>query len=401
MPQPAQPRARPSLQDHLRADGQPKRVLALDGGGVRGMVTLQYLKRLETLLRERRGDPAYVLADYFDLIGGTSTGAIIAGALALGMDTQKIELLYADLAARIFKRSRFRIGAFMPKFGREELQAALQQAYGADTRLGSPELRTGLMVMTKRMDTGSPWPLTNHPDDPYYLPVLNKKRIGNANMYLWQVVRASTAAPHYFRPEQLEVGHLRDPQTGQTTMERGEFIDGGVTTANNPSLQLLKVALLQGFAFNWRSGADQLLLVSLGTGLPRRQRGLSTGWRRFAAPFAMNALKTIMDDCNSEVETLMQWMGRSDTARSINGQIKHLAHDQLCAEPLFTYQRYNLQFDNTWMQAELGLQPGQARLDDLAQMDQPAHMQALAELGAVSAQKHLLAQHLPAVFDPP
>ncbi len=389
-----------SLDDHLRADDKPKRILALDGGGVRGIVTLQYLKRLEALLRQRRGDPAYVLASYFDLIGGTSTGAIIAAALALGMDTARIEALYLDLAKRIFKRPPLRLGAFLPKFDRRALQAELQAAYGADVRLGSPELRTGLMLMTKRMDTGSPWPLTNHPGDPYFKPVLDKRRIGNANMYLWQVVRASTAAPHYFRPERLEVGRASNPQNGQTTMDVGEFIDGGVTTANNPALQLLMVAWLQGFAFKWAAGAEHLLLVSVGTGLPRRQRGLSSGWRRFAAPFAMNALKTIMDDCNSEVETMLQWMSRSDTARPLNGQIKDLAQDRLGPAPLLTYQRYNLQFDAGWMQTALGRSETQPRLDALAEMDRPQHMAALAELAAISAERHLLPQHLPAAFDP-
>ena len=392
----------PSLAWHLDPLAGPKRILALDGGGMRGIVTLQYLKRLEALLRQRRGDPAYVLADYFDLIGGTSTGAIIAAALARGIDTASIEALYQDLATRIFKRSLFRIGAFTPKFGSGQLQAALQAAYGADTTLSSASLRTGLMVMTKRMDTSSPWPLTNHPQDPYYSPVLGKQRIGHANMYLWQVVRASTAAPHFFRPERLEVGHLRNPQTGQSQADVGEFIDGGVTTANNPSMQLLKVALLKGFAFNWASGPDKLLLVSVGTALPRRKRGLSRGLHRFAAPFAMNALKTIMDDCNNEVETMTQWLSVSDTARSINGQLGTLGQDQrLGGQPLLTYQRYNLQLETDWMNKLLGQNFSAEELQRLEAMDEPRNMPRLAELAALAAQLQLQPHHLPQVFDPP
>src|SRR5262249_53785313 len=74
---------------HLFGPG-PKRILAIDGGGVRGVVSLAFLERVELVLRERTGDPALRLCDYFDLIGGTSTGSIIATGLALGYSTQHL-----------------------------------------------------------------------------------------------------------------------------------------------------------------------------------------------------------------------------------------------------------------------------------------------------------------------
>jgi patatin-like phospholipase/acyl hydrolase len=61
-----------------------KRILALDGGGIRGMFSLQILARIEELFRQDRNEPNLVLADVFDFIAGTSTGAIIATFLALG-----------------------------------------------------------------------------------------------------------------------------------------------------------------------------------------------------------------------------------------------------------------------------------------------------------------------------
>jgi patatin-like phospholipase/acyl hydrolase len=78
-----------TLVDRLTAPG-PKRILSLDGGGVRGVLTLGFLKRIEDLLRTRHGRPDLTLADYFDLIGGTSTGAVIAAGLALGLDVASI-----------------------------------------------------------------------------------------------------------------------------------------------------------------------------------------------------------------------------------------------------------------------------------------------------------------------
>ena len=71
-------------QVHLDPNRGPKRILALDGGGVRGVLTLQFLQALETLITARFGEKTR-LCDYFDLIGGTSTGSIIAAGLACGM----------------------------------------------------------------------------------------------------------------------------------------------------------------------------------------------------------------------------------------------------------------------------------------------------------------------------
>ena len=60
------------LAERLSQPG-PKRLLALDGGGIRGVLTLGYLAEIEANLRIRHDDLRLVLSDYFDLIGGTST----------------------------------------------------------------------------------------------------------------------------------------------------------------------------------------------------------------------------------------------------------------------------------------------------------------------------------------
>jgi hypothetical protein len=74
----------------------PKRILALDGGGIRGTLSLGFLEKVESTLRADLGKPEMVLSDYFDLIAGTSTGAIIAGALAIGMPVEKITEAYLE-----------------------------------------------------------------------------------------------------------------------------------------------------------------------------------------------------------------------------------------------------------------------------------------------------------------
>ena len=74
---------RKDLTAHL-FEPRPKRILALNGGGIRGILTPQRLKRIEKLVRDCTGNDSAVLADYVDLIGGTSTGAIIVAVLASG-----------------------------------------------------------------------------------------------------------------------------------------------------------------------------------------------------------------------------------------------------------------------------------------------------------------------------
>ena len=80
-----------SKEQHLDPNTGPKRILALDGGGIRGVLTLEYLEVIEALLRQLRNDPNLLLSDYFDLIGGTSTGSIIAAGLACGMSVKDIK----------------------------------------------------------------------------------------------------------------------------------------------------------------------------------------------------------------------------------------------------------------------------------------------------------------------
>ena len=94
-----------ALLDRLTSPG-PKRILALDGGGIRGAISVGFLERIEAIVRERMG-PTAVLADYFDLIGGTSTGAIIATLLALGKTVEEVKQSYLQLGTKVFSTRTF------------------------------------------------------------------------------------------------------------------------------------------------------------------------------------------------------------------------------------------------------------------------------------------------------
>ena len=109
-----------TVNDHLFGPG-PKRMLALDGGGVRGILSLGYLSHIEQILQKRNGND-FRLCDYFDLIGGTSTGAIIATALALGFRVEEIQELYRQLAKEIFKKPFWSLGLIGSKFPKDPLE---------------------------------------------------------------------------------------------------------------------------------------------------------------------------------------------------------------------------------------------------------------------------------------
>ena len=227
------------------------------------MLTLGVLREIEALLRRRFDDPDLRLGDYFDLIGGTSTGAIIAAALSLGMTVDEVHGHYMNLGRSVFKRSLLRFGAVRAKFDASDVARALKSVFD-DRTLASPDFRTGLLVMTERLDTGSPWPLTNNPKARYFALQSNSSTIPNGEYPLWRVVRASTAAPHFFDPQEIEISQADGSRS--LAAVHGEFVDGGVSPANNPALQCLMTATMEGFNFGWATGPDRLLVVSVGTG---------------------------------------------------------------------------------------------------------------------------------------
>jgi patatin-like phospholipase/acyl hydrolase len=244
----------PLTRDQHLFTPSPKRILALEGGGVRGIISLAYLERLEALLRERIG-PDLVLADYFDLIGGTSGGAIIATGLALGMPVAKLIDIYFNLASKGFRRTIWS-AYWAPKFRTGPLLEQIREQVGVTT-LGSTAIRTGLAIVAKRIDTGSVWVFHNHPNGPFFDPHgRDPDAVPNKDLLLSHLLRASTAAPTYFAPERLEVAR------GIT----GTFVDGGVSPHNNPALLLFLLATMRGYGFRWPIGADRLMLLSVGTG---------------------------------------------------------------------------------------------------------------------------------------
>ena len=90
-------------RDRLHAEG-PRKLLALDGGGIRGVLTLEILSAIEDIVRTKLGKDA-VLADYFDYVAGTSTGAVIAAGLSRGLSVDEIRTIYHQHGKEMFDRA--------------------------------------------------------------------------------------------------------------------------------------------------------------------------------------------------------------------------------------------------------------------------------------------------------
>jgi uncharacterized protein len=385
-----------SFAEHLDPKVGPKRILALDGGGLRGVLTLGMLREIETHLRARHGgDPDFRLCDYFDLIAGTSTGAIIAGALSLGMTVEEVHGHYMALGKFVFKRSLLRWGALRAKFDADDVRKALQGVYGMRT-MSSPDFRTGLLVQTKRLDTGSPWPITNNPNAKYFKGGTKATTIPNMDYPLWQVVRASTAAPYFFDPETIQIGKAAE---GLKAV-RGDFVDGGVSPSNNPSLQAMMTATMDGYRMNWKTGADQLLVVSVGTGKADPEIGHAGIVAGTAAIHAVLSLKALMEDCADQVETIMQWLSVSPTSRRIDRELGK-AEPVLGGTALCSYLRYNVLLQSDWVSETLGLTMSADECKAMEAMDEPDNIPQLDSLGRKAGEVLVKAEHFNASFDTP
>jgi len=355
----------------------PKKILTLDGGGIRGMITVEILQRIEDLLRKEQEETDrenFVLADYFDYISGTSTGAIIATALSLGWSVEKIRGFYINSGEKMFDKASL-LKRFKYKYEDEALKTLLQEQFGKNTTLGSPKLKTLLMMVMRNASTDSPWPISNNPAAKYN----DKDRDDcNLNLPLWQLVRASTAAPVFFPPEKVNL-----------KKQEFVFVDGGITMYNNPAFQTFLMATLGPYNLGWETGADKLLLISIGTGTsPDANAELS--------PSDMNLIynasslpSALMFAALNEQDLLCRTFGDCLCGDQLDrevgdlidgGKITHWPMDS----KLFTYARYNAELSREGLDS-LGLK--KIIPEDVQQLDSVKCIKQLQQVGKAVAKK--------------
>ncbi|HEY1068141.1 MAG TPA: patatin-like phospholipase family protein [Pirellulales bacterium] len=319
------------------------RILSCDGGGVRGLMTAVWLTRLEQKLGGR-------LRDHFDLVAGTSTGSILACAVSHGIPAEDIVSMYLQhgrevfppLSDRFFGRLQRTLsdGVSAPKYDGIGLETVLQRVFGK-TSFGDLEIRPTLVVS---YDTFNRQAL-----------VFKNTRDIFASLPVWEVVRASCAAPVYFPGHVMKIGRADVP-----------LIDGGVV-ANNPTA----CAVAEAVRCNWEAhgsdgpGIDDFVVASFGTGQTTRQIGIPQvrGWG--GAEWILPVIDVIFDGVAGSVDYVAKQLLGDESYFRFQCKLEH-AYDQMDnADPA------NLNALVSTAEAYL-LQGGERQLDQLVKALQPA-----------------------------
>lgn len=220
-------------------------IISLDGGGMRGILTIQLLKQLE----EVAGIPCYELAD---MIAGTSTGAIISGLIVGGHNAIEIEKMYEDLVTQVFDKKKLH-SRFLnpPAFSKEKYRELLREIIGNATLETACSMNDlDLLITSKDMSAAEEtfFSCFKQCDGTYYGTY--------KNVLLRAVMEATMSAPTYFYP-----------------LER--FVDGGTTTYNNPSLAAYMEAVSYSTPRNDASktcayNLSEITILSFGTGISKQ-----------------------------------------------------------------------------------------------------------------------------------
>lgn len=360
----------------------PRKLLALDGGGIRGIVTLEVLIRIEDMLQKATGASKFRLCDFFDYIGGTSTGAIIAAGLARGKSAKELLEFYKKTGPAMFDRA-FILSRLRNLYESKPLSEELKKVFGEKTDLSPESLECLLLIVTRNVNTDSPWPISSNP-----LAKYNERERNDCNLkiLLWQLVRASTAAPIFFAPEVLSW----DPSDPKKTFV---FEDGGVTPYNNPSFLLYRMATQSAYKLNWQQGEKNLLLISVGTGAAPSvdARVYSSG--RDIVSNAASLPVALMYGAQVDQDINCRMIGRCEYGavidRELGDMIPRDDHGQKI--PLsqdlgrsFLYARYNADISFTGLKA-MGLD--EIDPSDVGKMDSIKHMDDLSEIGKKLAEE--------------
>lgn len=350
-----------------------RRLLALDGGGIRGLITLGILEKLEADLRMASGMAGeFRLSSYFDFIGGTSTGAILAAGLSTGMTVTELIEFYRASGVMMFEKEML-LKRFWNKFKSDPLKEKLQAVLGADTTLASDSLKTLLLVVMRNATTDSPWPVTNNPHAKYN----DRKRDDcNLDLPLWKLVRASTAAPTFFPPEVVEIGS-----------REFVFVDGGVTPYNIPAFLMYRTVVAPAYNLKWPAGESRMLIVSIGTGSAPKLGPAAENASRSLVEVGVSIAGEMMNGMAYDQDINCRTVGRCVSGPSLDREVGTMIPSEPLSKDLgrqFLYTRYDPEITREGLN-DLGLNDIDPKR--IAKLDSIESIEDLLRVGRAYAEK--------------
>ena len=282
------------------------RILSIDGGGIRGILPGQILVSLEQKLKELDQNPTGRLADYFDLIAGTSTGGILTciylcpekkNSKRPRFSAEEAVQLYLERGDEIFDisflhRMRSVGGVLDEKYPADELEEALEDYFHDLTlnHLIKPCLVTSYDIKRRKAHF-----FTQHDakEDSY-------------NYYIKDVARATSAAPTYFEVAKVKsLSNVTYP-----------LIDGGIF-ANNPTLCAYAEARKLTFdQFRKKPTAKDMLILSIGTGKVRApfyyQKAKDWGFVEWIRPVIDMMMSGVSETVDYQLRQIFHAVGKPD-----------------------------------------------------------------------------------------
>ena len=259
-------------RDAVRPRYRPRglRLLSLEGGGIKGLALIWQLQALE----QQTGRPIHEL---FDLIGGTSTGGILAIALANHVSLARLEQMYMQVAEDVFGRAsilrQLRYGYSCDSAPLERILRATLSDDALMRRPGGGQ--PAAFVVATRSEpssaTGGPARLELRLLRTYASAAPSGGRDAAESWTQWQAALATSAAPTILQPLRRADGST--------------FVDGALSGNNNPSL----LVLTEGMQMAASAGRPVDIMLSLGCG-EATAASASTASRSGAAPSAGSAL---------------------------------------------------------------------------------------------------------------
>ncbi|MGF1456534.1 MAG: patatin-like phospholipase family protein [Alphaproteobacteria bacterium] len=370
----------------------PKRILSIDSGGLHGLVSLAMLGRIEAVLRaqssQARTRPTgrpFRLCDYFDLIGGSGTGAFIAAGLAWGHSVEDMIDVLTTVTRASLRRRLFRT-ASPGAIDRGALLSALQDLFGY-APLTTAKLRTGVAIVTRRVDGARGTMILSNRTAPVGVP-----RTDEASVTLADAVRASLPTLPRDQAEIVPCGGGLHGAFG--AVDHGPHAD--------PALALLLMATNASGAgradhepgLGWRAHADALFMASVGAvRSPRVSPAAGTDRVR---------MKPDADGVGSSAvmgEAVMRAMALSTKrALSVDDVTGGFAPESLRGAPRLTYARFAMALDRAWLQDRVERRLSHRDIDRLRSMAREQQIEPLLTLARDIADAEVRPDHFPARF---